>query len=108
MGLPRRHRLAGLTLLLAGWALLELLTGADTGLRHVGPAVLLAAPLLLGRYVGETRIAAIAAARHAPRPRRAGSVAVPRRHARLMHRGGRLVAGSLAGRSPPVGVVPTA
>ncbi len=88
-----------------------LLAGAAAGfeelLAFAAPVLVLALPLLAGRYLGEERIARAAgrmrAARSQPR-----SVAVPAsrvRAARSMVRGGRLIAMSLAVRPPPAVLV---
>ena len=81
---PRRDRLVllSLALLVAAWMVAETLTGSHTGLLYLAPALTLAVPLILGRYV-------------AP-------VAGPRSCARVMERGGRVVASGMAKRPPPV------
>jgi hypothetical protein len=102
MALPRRRLVvvwfAGLV---AAWTVLALLSGADTGLLYLAPALLLCAPLIVGRYVGEEQLAELA--KRSPRSpaRRASRLPVPCSHVRLMQRGGRLVASSLAKRPPP-------
>ena len=100
---PRRDRLVLLTfaLLVAAWAAAETLTGMQTDLLYLSPALALALPLALGRYVGEEQLAGLAA-RVPSRPRRrAAPVAGPRSCARVMQRGGRLVASGMAKRPPP-------
>lgn len=102
MALPRRRSVVvWFAVLVAAWTALALLSGADTGLLYLAPALLLSAPLILGRYVGEEQLAELA--KRSPRSpaRRASRLAVPRSHVRLMQRGGRLVASSLAKRPPP-------
>ena len=91
-------------LLVAAWIVAAAISGADTGLLHLAPALLLCAPLLLGRYLGEQQIAALAKRSHTAPRRGATGVAVPRSHVRIMRRGGRLVASSLAKRPPPAPV----
>jgi len=66
------------------------------------PALLLVIPLLLGRYVGEGRLAAFVGAARATQRRRPLLVRVLRGRPRVMQRGGRLVACALAKRPPPV------
>ena len=93
--------LAGLTLV---WALVQAVTGYDGGFAFMAPAILVAIPLVVGRYLGEERIAGLACrmqARRAPRraPRVTGWARAPRR---LFSRGGALIARSLAVRPPPV------
>jgi len=103
MALPRRRlMLSWFALLVAAWIVLAVLSGADTGLLYLAPALLLCAPLAVGRYVGEEQLAELA--KRSPRDpaRRASRLPVPRSHVRLMQRGGRLVASSLAKRPPPV------
>ncbi len=88
-----------------------LLAGAVAGLGELlafaAPVLVLALPLLAGRYLGEERIAR-AAGRMRARRSRPRSVAVPMarlRPARTVVRGGRLIAMSLAVRPPPVVLV---
>lgn len=101
MAPPRRRIVVPYLLLVAAWLLVEVLSGCDTGLLYLAPALLLGAPLLLGRYVGERRLADLAGRTIARPARRAAHVAPPRSHLRLMQRGGRLIASSLAKRPPP-------
>ena len=99
----RRRRLALLwfALLVSAWVVLAVVSGAETGLLYLAPALLLSAPLIVGRYLGEEQLADLAK-RSPRRPARcAARLAVPRSHVRLMQRGGRLVASSLAKRPPP-------
>lgn len=74
--------------------------GLDTGLLFLAPAIVVALPLLAGRYPGARRLARMRRAQ----PRRwHGSTtpgALPGRE-RLLPRGGRLIAASLAVRPPP-------
>jgi hypothetical protein len=91
--------LTGLTLALVA---VQALTGAEVLL--ASPAFVLALPLLAGRYVGEERIARLAA-RFVPSVRRAVprlSARFPRAPRALLPRGGGLLACSLAERGPPV------
>ena len=68
----------------------------------LAPAVLLALPLLAGRYVGEDVIERLRTRRPAPARRRATQAAPPLRPlARRMPRGGGLVGSHLARRPPP-------
>ena len=87
--------------LVAAWTVIALYSGADIGLLYFALALLLCAPLIFGRYVGEEQLAELA--NRSPRcpARRAARLAAPRSHVRLMQRGGRLVASSLAKRPPP-------
>jgi hypothetical protein len=80
----------------------QTLTGIDTGLLYLAPALVLALPLLAGRYVGEEQLVRLAAA---PRRRRlaAPGTPAPRRRLRaVIARGGLLLAEALAERGPPV------
>jgi hypothetical protein len=101
---PRRDRLIllSLALLVAAWMVAETAIGSHTGLLlYLAPALALVVPLMLGRYVGEEQLAGLAGrARSRPR-RRMAPVAGPRSCARVMERGGRLVASGMAKRPPP-------
>ncbi len=73
------------------------------------PALLFALPLLAGRYVGEERLARLAAAFVPARSTRVAPLAPnARRSPRALPRGGRLIASSLAVRPPPVALSRTA
>ena len=80
--------------------------GMETGVLFLSPAIVLLASLLTGRYVGEDRLARLAAARRPPRRRdslaRNPALAGAANRRPPMPRGGRLVATSLAVRPPPV------
>lgn len=97
--------------LLGAVALLALLgtevPGLDAGVLHLAPALALALPLLWGRYVGEERIAELAAAARSIRPRAEATLQarLPRAPRVTASRGGRLLAASLAERGPPAGQV---
>jgi hypothetical protein len=102
MALPgRRLVVAWFALVVAAWTVFALLSGAETGLLYLAPALLLCAPLLFGHYVGEEQLAELAKRSPHCTARRASRLPVPRSHVRLMQRGGRLVASSLAKRPPP-------
>jgi hypothetical protein len=105
---PRRDRLVPLTfaLVAAAWMVADALTGSHSGLLYLAPALVLAVPLLLGRYVGEKQLVELAG-RASARPRRlVVRVVRPRSHARVMQRGGRLVASGMAKRPPPLAALP--
>jgi hypothetical protein len=97
----RRLALLVFALVVAAWMVLQALTGVELGLAYLAPALVLCAPLAVGWYVGEKRLAELAD-RPPRRPaRRACGLPLPRSHVRVMQRGGRLVAASLAKRPPP-------
>jgi hypothetical protein len=90
--------LAGLTLAIVSLTLL----GVHSDVLLAAPVLVLALPLLAGRYVGEQQLARLAAAYDAA-PRRAATTLAPSgvRAPRSLPRGGRLIACSLAVRPPP-------
>lgn len=97
--------LAALTLALASLTLV----GVDSDVLLAAPVLVFALPLLAGRYVGEERLARLAAAFLGPRRLPAATIAPHgRRTARRLPRGGRLIAAALAVRPPPAGVGLTA
>jgi hypothetical protein len=102
-GMPRRDRvlLLGLALVVCVLALAPLGAVHDDVLL-AAPALLFALPLLAGRYVGEDRLARLAAA-FAPGRRRPVRARPPARRPapRVLPRGGRLIAAALAERPPP-------
>ncbi len=80
------------------------LHGIETGLLYLAPALILALPLLAGRYVGEDDIARLARGIVWLRRRRTANRLVarlPRAPRALVVRGGRLLAAGLAQRGPP-------
>lgn len=86
----------------------ETFGGVHGTLLHLAPALVLLLPLLSGRYVGEDRIAALAAVVRTRRLRPVAAVApTVRRPGALVARGGRLLAEALAERGPPA-VLPAA
>jgi len=97
--------LAGLTLAIVSLSLL----GVHSDVLLAAPALVLALPLLAGRYVGEQQLARLAAAFVAA-PRRADRALAPTapRAPHSLPRGGRLIACSLAVRPPPAHARPTA
>jgi hypothetical protein len=95
----RRRRFAGVALLalVIVWAAAR---GLDVGALFLAPALLLALPLLLGRYVGEERLVALLrrAAGTTRAPRRVGSARPPAKAFTPRE----LIARSLAVRPPPL------
>jgi hypothetical protein len=66
------------------------------------PVLLFSMPLLAGRYIGEERLARLAAAFVSPRRRSGRLLSVAARGVpRTLPRGGRLIATALAVRPPP-------
>lgn len=95
--------LLALTALSMAWLVLQGVAGLGEGFVMLVPAMLLALPLLAGRYLGERTIERARLARALPtpprRPRRRSPQPRPARA--LVPRGGLLVASSLATRPPP-------
>lgn len=86
-------------------ALAETVSGLDTGLLLLSPALVLLLPLLLGRYLGEERLERLAVRARPARRVRAVSLAPPRRRPRTAAaHGGRLLAFALGERGPPLTV----
>jgi hypothetical protein len=102
-----RRLTCGLFAVTAVWSLALAALGATAGVLFVAPALLLAVPLALGRYLGEGALAAGVARRRTatPRPRRASRPSL-RSARRAAPRGGRLIAFHLAKRPPPTLPVP--
>jgi hypothetical protein len=99
---PRDMRiLLGLAALLVGLVLAQAITGAEVMM--ASPALVLALPLLAGRYVGEERLWRLAERLCAPVVRAARTVRakLPRAPRADVPRGGRLLAARMAERGPP-------
>jgi hypothetical protein len=81
-----------------------LLVGSTTPLLFLAPWLVVLAPLLAGRYLGERSLHRLAGRLARPQtPRRRVATAIRHgRTAQLLPRGGRLLACSLAVRPPPV------
>jgi hypothetical protein len=101
--MPRRDRyiLLGLTLLSVALATAQTVTGLSPDVLLAVPALLLALPLLAGRYVGEDGLARLAGRALVSRRRSPGTLGSRRRAPRVLPRGGRLLAAALAERGPP-------
>lgn len=83
--------------------------GVDSDVLLALPVLLFVVPLIAGRYVGEERLARLAAACVPCHRRATGSLpTTSRRTPRALPRGGHLIATSLAVRPPPVAVRLTA
>jgi len=89
-----------LALLCAGLGLVVAAVPSD-GLLMLLPALLLLAPLVAGRYLGEDAIERVRVARTARRPRAVLCAPLPRPVEHLLPRGGLLLGSSLARRPPP-------
>jgi hypothetical protein len=99
---PRDMRiLLGLAALLVGLVLAQAITGAQVMM--ASPALVLALPLLAGRYVGEERLSRLAERLRAPVVRAARTMRdqLPRAPRADVPRGGRLLAACMAERGPP-------
>lgn len=111
--MTRRDRTLLLGLAALTLALLALTrAGVSQDVLLVAPALVLALPLLAGRYVGEERLARLAAGHGTDRRRRrrpVTSLAPRAQHApRVLPRGGLLIAAALAVRPPPATLRDTA
>lgn len=97
------HLMAALGVFALVVALLATVGGVDSGLLHLAPAMVLFLPLLGGRYVGEERLHALAAALKplVRRPARVLSSRLPRAPRTVAVRGGLLVATGRGLRGPP-------
>jgi hypothetical protein len=107
--MPRRDRrvLVALTLLSSLCLLAEAAGMLAPTLLYAAPLLIVALPLIAGRYVGEERIVRLARA-VGRRRRPLARVALPagtRRALRAIPRGGRLIASSLAVRPPPAALL---
>jgi hypothetical protein len=105
--MPRRDRrvLVALTLLSSLCLLAEAAGVLTPALLYAAPLLLVALPLLTGRYLGEERILRFARCARDRRRRPAQRLSAPagaRWALRALPRGGRLIADSLAVRPPPV------
>lgn len=78
----------------------QTVAGFDIGLLHLVPALVLALPLIAGRYVGEDRLAGLRAA-YSRSPQRATAQAAPHSPGRTLVLGGRLIAAVVVERGPP-------
>jgi hypothetical protein len=98
----------GLRLLVAAcavsalWLLKDGFLDLGLGFLFLTPAILLALPLLAGRYVGAERLRGGARRRPRAARRATPSPLSPRAGSRMLPRGGVLIAASLAVRPPPL------
>jgi len=89
--------MSGLVLVTVAWALFLALTGSPEAILFTVPVFLLAAPLALGKYVGEETLAAL---RSRPRRRASSAPALPVLDA-VARIPSRVATGSISGRGPP-------
>jgi len=89
------------------WAFALALSGSTDTLLFLAPALLIVAPLIAGRYLGEELIAKLVAKKNRS-PRRSAVVAprAPRPPLAWSPRGARLLAFSRAERPPPLRLLP--
>jgi hypothetical protein len=83
------------------WLVTKSFFDVSLGLLFLAPAVLLALPLIAGRYVGAERLIRAAGQRRPAARRSASVLPAPRPRWRVPPRGGMLIAASLAVRPPP-------
>ncbi len=108
--MPRRDRrvLLALTLLSSLCLLAEAAGMLTPTLLYAAPLLLVALPLLAGRYLGEDRFVRLAQGARERRRRPVQRLSAPagaRWALRAVPRGGRLIADSLAVRPPPVALL---
>ncbi|HEY2142281.1 MAG TPA: hypothetical protein VGG98_09515 [Solirubrobacteraceae bacterium] len=94
--------LLAVCVLAAAWLISKDVIGSSVGFLFLAPAVLLALPLLAGRYIGAERLRRIARTRSPHRRRASAASRAPRAWGLVPPRGGLLIAASLAVRPPPV------
>lgn len=106
MRIATRFTAKGALLVTLCWVAGLAVTGATETLLFLAPALLIAIPLLGGRYVGEELVAKLAAPRQKRRPRPAAGRSLPLPPSTWRPRGTRLVAFALAKRPPPAAALP--
>jgi hypothetical protein len=101
--MPRRDQriLVGLAFVSMALVVVHSMLGLDPDLLLAVPALVLFLPLACGRYVGEEGIASLIAFCRRPVARAIARRGRPVRALRILPRGGRLIAVSLARRGPP-------
>ena len=88
------------------WAFALALSGSTDTLLFMAPALLIVAPLIAGRYLGEELIAKLVAKRtRRPRLSVVAPISIPRPPLAWSPRGTRLLAFSRAERPPPLGLL---
>jgi hypothetical protein len=103
-----RNRLIAWTVLVvvAAGMVVDAATGGEAGWLYLAPGLLLAVPLVVGRYLGEDQLVDLVTRQPIRRRRTVLRSAGPRSYARVMQRGGRLVASGMAKRPPPRAPLP--
>jgi hypothetical protein len=92
----------GLILVAVAWAAFLVLIDSPAVILFTAPLFLLAAPLALGRYVGESVVDRLARAWSKKKPRAARAIGRRRVAVLVLGRGGKILAAGLAGRGPPL------
>jgi hypothetical protein len=90
--------------LTVAWLSARSAIGLSVGFLFLAPAVILALPLLAGRYVGAERLSRIVRTRALRRRRVPDANLAPRAWGLVPPRGGLLIAASLAMRPPPLAI----
>lgn len=91
----------GLVLLAIGWAGFLFFIGSPVVLLFTAPLFMLAAPLALGKYVGEGLVERLSASFAAGKPRAVRAIGICRLSSASLARGGQILASAFAGRGPP-------
>ena len=91
----------GLVLLAIAWAGFLFFIGSPVVLLFTAPLFMLAAPLALGRYLGEGLVEKLSTAFRAAKPRAVRAIGGPRFSTSAVARGGQILASAFAGRGPP-------
>lgn len=84
------------------WLIARSDVGLSTGVLFLLPALILALPLLAGRYLGAERLSRMARDRSPRRSRPVTAIRMPLPWGFVLPRGGLLIASSLAVRPPPL------
>lgn len=104
--MPRRalHLLLAVSLLAVAALFIGSVAGLGSGCLFLAPALLLALPLLAGRYLGAERLSRVALTRTSRRRALPPAPRNPRVWGVVPPRGGMLIAASLAVRPPPLSI----
>lgn len=99
---PLNSRSFGLLFVALAWAVFLTIIGSPEVVLFTVPVFMLAAPLAIGRYMGEDLIAALGRCADRPRPVAAVPGVAWRGSVVASIRGSLLIASNLAGRAPPL------